>query len=186
MLNKKDGEFLLKLARDVIKKFVKNESIEKPAEYPEALNEKHGVFCTIHKIINNKKELRGCIGIPYPLISLIDAVISAAKLVCEDPRFPSLKKEELEKIKIEVSILTEPELIKVEKPEDYPKKITKEDGLILEFGPYSGLFLPQVWEQIQDKEDFLDNLCIKAGLNKGMWKEKGVKIYRFHVQIFEE
>ena len=62
----------------------------------------------------------------------------------------------------------------------------KKDGLIIRYGTNTGLFLPQVWEQLPDPEQFLDNLCIKAGLPPGMWKEKGVKLFKFHVQVFEE
>jgi hypothetical protein len=183
MLSEEDGKFLLKVARGTIEKFVNNEVAEKPKEYPESLNAELGVFCTINK----KGKLRGCIGLPYPVMSLINAIISAACSVCEDPRFKKLSKNELGDIKIEISVLTEPKLVEVEKQDDYLKKIEPgKHGLILQYGPYSGLFLPQVWEEIPDKEEFLDNLCLKAGITQGMWKEKGVKLYSFEAQIFEE
>jgi AmmeMemoRadiSam system protein A len=93
----------------------------------------------------------------------------------------------LKDILVEVSVLTRPELIIVDRSEKYVDEIIpNKDGLILEYGHYSGLFLPQVWEQIPDKKQFLDHLCMKAGLEPGMWKLNGVKIYRFHVQVFEE
>ena len=178
MLSDEDGKFLLKLARATIEKFVNGENIERPENYPEALNKEQGVFCTL----NMNKRLRGCIGLPYPVKSLIDAVIDAAQGCCEDPRFQPLKKNELRHVEIEISVLSEPVLI-----ENFSlDKISKDDGLILQYGPYSGLFLPQVWEQIPDKERFMDSLCLKAGLGPGMWKEKDVKIYKFSVQIFRE
>lgn len=182
MLSEDDGNFLLSLARSTIERFVKNEKIEKPENYPEGFDEKRGVFCTITK----NKKLRGCIGLPYPIKPLIDAVTDAAQSVCEDPRFPPLKRDELNKIKVEISILTEPELIAVNKPDEYPDKISKDDGLILRYGPYEGLFLPQVWEHLPDKKDFLDNLCLKAGLAPGMWLDPRIKIYKFNAQIFSE
>ena len=181
MLSDSDGEFLLNIARKVVENTAKNEKFIKPRSYPASLDKNMGVFCTITK----NGELRGCIGIPYPTMSVIDALISAACSVCEDPRFPRLAEDEARDIKIEISILTEPELIKSE-PENYPSMIEKKYGLILEYGPYTGLFLPQVWEEVPEKEQFLDHLCVKAGLSSGMWKQKGTKLYKFEVQIFEE
>jgi len=181
MISENDGKFLLKLARDCVEKFAKEEPVQRPENYPEALNENMGLFCTINKKdSNNVYQLRGCIGIPYPTMPLIDAVISAAQSTCEDPRFDKLCEDELPDIKIEVSVLTEPKSISIEGIE--PGK----HGLILQYGPYSGLFLPQVWKQLPEKEQFLDNLCLKAGLTPGMWKENGVKLYSFEAQVFEE
>ena len=181
MLSKDDGNFLLNLAREAIIKTTRNEKVNKPESYPESLDNSMGVFCTITK--NN--ELRGCIGVPYPTMPLIEALISAACSVCEDPRFPKLSGDEAKDIRVEISILTEPELINA-KPEQYLDLIEKRHGLILQYGPYSGLFLPQVWKEIPEKEGFLDHLCLKAGLSPGMWKENGTKLYKFEVQIFSE
>jgi uncharacterized protein (TIGR00296 family) len=184
MISEEDGKFLLKLARETIEKFVKNEKLEKPYKYPKALDEKCGVFCTIVKNGN----LRGCIGIPYPIMPLIKATLSAAISACsEDPRFRPIREAELDKIKIEISVLTEPKLIEVKKPEEYLENIKiSEDGLIIEYGPYSGLLLPQVATEYNwDAETFLNHLCMKAGLSEGMWRE-GVKIYKFQAQIFKE
>jgi uncharacterized protein (TIGR00296 family) len=184
MLTREDGEFLLKLARNTIKKFVNNERIEKPKRYPKVLDDKRGVFCTITE--NN--ELRGCIGLPYPLESIINALISAAQSACEDPRFERLSEAELDSIKIELSILTEPKLINVEKPEDYLKEINiGRDGLIIQCGLYSGLLLPQVATEYNwSAEEFLNNLCLKAGLLPKEWKNPETRIYKFQAQIFRE
>lgn len=180
MLSEEDGKFLVRFAREVIEKFVNQRGVLKPDSYPDALKEERGVFCTLNKKTDN--QLRGCIGLPYPVKPLIEAIIDAAQGSCEDPRFQPLEKSEVGNVKIEISVLTEPELI-----EDFSlEKLTNEDGLILQYGPYSGLFLPQVWKEIPDKEEFMDNLCLKAGLGPGMWREKDAKIYRFRVQVFEE
>jgi AmmeMemoRadiSam system protein A len=187
MLSQSDGRFLLRLCRETIEKFTRGQKLSPPTSYPPSLETKAGVFCTIHKLINKRKILRGCIGIPYPIMPLIKAAQTAAISACEDPRFPKLDESELKDIKIEISILTPPELIEVSDPEDYPKKIKpKVDGLILQRGSQSGLFLPQVWEELPKKTEFLDHLCLKAGLPPGCWTEPGVKIYKFQVQIFEE
>jgi uncharacterized protein (TIGR00296 family) len=184
MLTKEEGDFLLRLARRTIEKFVNNERIERPLRYPKIMNEKKGVFCTI----TQDGILRGCIGMPYPIRSLIDALIDSAQSACEDPRFEKLGKEELDKVKIEISVLTEPKLIKIEKTEQYFEEIKiGRDGLVIQCGPYSGLLLPQVAiEYNWDAEDFLNNLCLKAGLPSGMWKENNTKVYKFQAQIFKE
>ncbi len=151
------------------------------------LAEKMGIFVTIHTY--PEKELRGCIGIPYPLKELCKAVVSSAiSAAFEDPRFPPLRRDELEKVVFEVSVLTPPERIEYSNPDELLEKIVPfVDGLILEVGDARGLFLPQVWEQLPDKETFLSHLCLKAGLwDTSCWKRKDAKIYRFRVEAFEE
>lgn len=184
MLTKEDGSFLLKLARSTVENFVKNHKTDKPLKYPESLQEQRGIFCTIYKM--PEKNLRGCIGLPYPVMPLIEAVIQSAVSACsDDPRFRPLREAELDKIKIELSVLTEPKLI--EAPDFVNKIKIGEDGLIIQHGPYSGLLLPQVaTEYGWGVEEFLDNLCEKAGMHAGMWKEKGIMLYKFQAQIFSE
>ena len=184
MLTKEQGEFLVKLARQVIEDHA-NENETKYELKESWLQQKHGVFTTLETCPEN--ELRGCIGIPEPVKPLGEAIIESVKEVTHDPRFPVLNKDELEKITIEVSVLTKPELIRVNRPDEYLKKISqRKDGLIIRYGIASGLFLPQVWEKIPDKKQFLDNLCWKAGLPSGTWRLPDVKIYRFRAQIFKE
>lgn len=181
MLSEHDGKFLLEVARETIKRHVNHQHMAKPEEYPAALDEKRGVFCTI----KNEKGLRGCIGIPYPVMPLMDAMLSAAASACEDSRFPSLTVNELKGIKIEISVLTEPELVK-EPMKKGSIKIGR-DGLIIQHGRYSGLLLPQVaTEQEWGAEEFLEHLCLKAGLPTDKWKDRNAKIYRFQAQIFSE
>ncbi len=194
MLSEKEGRLLLKLARGVIESHVKNSNYPMPKELPDPFSHKRGVFCTIHKITSaasagskKRKELRGCIGVPYPEMPLIGALESAAKSACHDPRFPVLRENELKEIQIEVSVLTEPEPIDAHTPEELLKALKpREDGIIVRHGFASSLFLPQVWEQLPDKEDFLRHLCMKAGLRPDAWKDEKTKIFRFYVQAFEE
>jgi len=179
-------EFVLKLVREAIETYVNTgKKIYIPKEYPEELKEKRGVFVTIYI---RPKELRGCIGLPYPQKPLIEGLIEAAVETCEDPRFPPLSKEELKDIFIEVSILTEPELIKVKNSKDYFKEIEiGKDGLILNRGSYGGLFLPQVpVEQKWNCQEYLNNLCYKAGFTSDVWLDSLTKIYKFHTEIFSE
>jgi len=183
MLSKPDGEYLLKLARKTIEDFTRGEKITPPVGYPVSFNIKRGVFCTLTK----KGKLRGCIGVPYPVFPLIKAIQSAAVSACEDPRFPKLNEKELADVKVEISVLTEPEKIVVKDASEYPKVIKpNENGLILKYGSASGLFLPQVWEDLPDPVEFLDNLCMKAGLSPGVWRDKKAELSRFRVQVFKE
>jgi hypothetical protein len=194
-LSVEDGKYALALVRKTVEKYTSGQRVETPVDYPEALNRKCGVFCTLNKVVTSeswgrrsvKKELRGCIGVPQPGMKLIDALVYSSKNACEDPRFPKLQEEELKNVKIEVSILTVPEKIEFISPSDLLKRIAPhKDGLMIKYGPLQALFLPQVWEQVPEKENFLRNLCIKAGLYPDTWKDPKIEVYRFHVQIFEE
>lgn len=183
MLTLDQGKVLVRMARHIIKCFVCNEEVEiKKRE--KWMDEKRGVFVTIHTYPENK--LRGCIGLPYPEKPLHEALVEAALGAAQDPRFKPLEKSELEKATIEVSILSVPEEITFKDSEDLLKKISKGNGLIIRYGPFVGLFLPQVWEEIPSKEEFLDHLCMKASLPPGFWRERKVKLYKFKAQIFKE
>lgn len=174
------GKELIKLAR----KAVETKKIEK--KISKDFEIKKGVFVTLETF--PEKELRGCIGFPHATLVLGEAVQKAAiSAAYQDFRFPPLEKEGLDKIVFEVSILTEPELIEVKTPKEYSQKIEAgKDGLILQNGPFAGLFLPQVWDFFKSKEDFLENLCYKANLTPDYIHDKNTKIYRFRAQIFAE
>lgn len=180
-LNK--GRELVKLARKAIEDYLRKK--EKPSL--KEFSEKRGVFVTLKKFPS--KELRGCIGYPYPYEPLEKAVIeSALSAAFKDDRFTPLEENELNKIVVEVSVLTPPKLIEVKKPEEYLNKIViGRDGLILKSSFASGLLLPQVaTEYKMDAKEFLTQLCFKAGLDEGAWKEPFVKIYSFQAQVFCE
>ena len=94
---------------------------------------------------------------------------------------------ELDDIKIEISVLTTPELIVADTPEEYLDEIVPlRDGIIIEYGGRSATYLPQVWEQLTGKEEFLGSLCSKAGLSRDTWRKKGIKIYRYSAHVFSE
>jgi uncharacterized protein (TIGR00296 family) len=189
-LDIKEGELLVKLARKAVEEFLKNgRYINVPENISEKLLQPCGVFVTINTIRNGEKELRGCIGYPYPITPLAQAVIeSAISSATQDPRFYPLSLSELGKVVFEISILTPPQLVEAAKPKEYPEKIkVGRDGLIVERGIYKGLLLPQVpveWEW--DEEEFLCQCCLKAGLPPDSWLLKGTKIYKFQAIIFEE
>jgi uncharacterized protein len=189
-LNLEEGKFLIKLARTTVKEYLCNgKRILPPKDTDKKFFEQCGVFITINSICNGEKELRGCIGYPYPTSPLVDAVIdSAINAATQDPRFESLSANELNKVVFEVSILTPPELVGVANPKEYLSKIkVGEDGLIVERGYYKGLLLPQVpveWGWCE--EEFLCQCCVKAGIPPDSWLTKGVKMYKFKAIVFEE
>jgi uncharacterized protein len=186
MLSEQDGKFLLFIARESIRSYLMDRRVMGvPENTPKVLKQNMGVFVTIHR----DKELRGCIGYPEPIKPLVSAVIEVAiSAATRDPRFDPIRIEELDKVEIEVSVLTKPQLIKVEKPENYIGRIKiGEDGLIVENGFYKGLLLPQVAvEWGWGPEEFLCNTCMKAGLSPDCWCEEATMIYSFQSLIFQE
>ena len=186
MLTIKDGEKAVKLAREIVERYTRKEELPKLEKYRGVFDEKRGVFVTINTYPTHN--LRGCIGIPEPIMPLKNAIREAAVSATHDPRFPPLKENELDNIVIEVTILTKPQLVKVNKPQEYLEKIKiGRDGLIAEQGFYKGLLLPQVpVEQGWDVEEFLSHTCWKAGLPFDAWFDENTKIYKFEGQIFTE
>jgi AmmeMemoRadiSam system protein A len=177
-MNDADKRTLLKLARDSIaSRFDKAD-----VSLPDKFRDKQGVFVTLHSDGN----LRGCIGYAEPTFPLRIAVCDAAKYAAfDDPRFPPLVKSELQKIKIEISVLSVPKEQK-EAPDGLLKKMKiGRDGLIIRHSFASGLLLPQVAvEHSLGKEEFLACLCQKAGLPDDAWRS--ARIYTFQAEVFSE
>jgi len=192
-LTQEEGEYLVKLARRAVEQYLKNrQTIKVPDDVPPKLKERCGVFVTINSVRGSDvkgHELRGCIGFPYPTHMLAQVVIeSAISSATQDPRFHPMKAEELDQVVFEVSVLTPPEPVEVENPQEYCTKIkVGQDGLIVERSYCKGLLLPQVpveWKW--DEETFLCQCCLKAGLPPDSWLLKGTKVYKFQAIIFEE
>jgi len=189
-LSQEEGETLVKLARTAIEECLKNKKhISIPQGVSEKLLQPCGIFVTINSVKKREKELRGCIGYPYPTDPLAKAVIeSAISAATEDPRFYPLTLKELDAVVLEVSVLTPPQKVEAKTPREYPVKIrVGEDGLIIEKGLFKGLLLPQVpIEWNWDTEEFLCQCCVKAGLSPDSWLLSGTKISKFQAIIFEE
>jgi uncharacterized protein (TIGR00296 family) len=188
-----DGKTLIRFARENIEFFLTHDRrILVSEDIKKKFSNKYGAFVTLNTYNASGNPLRGCIGYiepTYPLYDVIHKVsISSAT---EDPRFPSVVLEELSDIVIELSILTPPELIKVQKPEDYLQIIViGRDGLIAERGVRRGLLLPQVpvdHNRNWDVETFLSQTCQKAWLPADAWKDiNHTKIFSFQAILFEE
>ena len=177
-LTTEEKKILLSLARASIEAHLAG----KPAPVPElktpGLLEKSGAFVSLHA----KGRLRGCIGIflsAVPLYETIpDMAISAAT---KDDRFSPVTKEELGGIEIEISVLTP-----LRKILDAKEIKVGRHGIYIIKGSKRGVLLPQVAiEYGFDRETFLDQTCLKAGLKPGDWKG-GADIYIFEAEIFKE
>jgi len=171
MLSLAEGIKAVQFARQILEDYVKHEK-KSLQNLEKSFHQKQGVFVTLHTFPNH--ELRGCIGIPLPVMTLQE--------------FPPLSETELNTIIVEITVLTKPELIKVKQPQDYPARIDiGRDGLIVELNFYKGLLLPQVpIEQGWNKEEYLSHTCMKAGLLPNAWLGKTIKISKFQGQIFTE
>jgi len=185
-LSEDEGKYLLGVARETIKNRLDNieESPINWKEIPKKFQERLGTFVTV----TIEDSLRGCIGHIIPRESLIEGIKeNAINAAFKDPRFHPLTKEEYNKIDIEISILTSPKELSYAGAEDLLKKLRPGiDGVIIKKGFYEATFLPQVWEQLTEKEEFLSHLCLKAGLSPDSWKREELHVSTYQVQAFEE
>ncbi|MFH1093868.1 MAG: AmmeMemoRadiSam system protein B [Candidatus Omnitrophota bacterium] len=178
MLTQKQKKELLSIARESILEYLKTGQRRKIQTEDSLFLEKRGAFVTLKK----SGMLRGCIGrivADEPLINVVcDMAIEAAT---GDPRFPNVKGSELDSIDLEISVMSP-----IEQITDISKIKVGTHGIIIKKGFASGLLLPQVAaEYAWNTEQFLEQTCIKAGLNRDDWK-KGAKIFIFSAEVFGE
>jgi uncharacterized protein len=168
--------FLLKLARESLEASVKGRPLPHPEHPPELTKQRQGCFVTL----TLSGELRGCIGYLEGRNPLYEAIIdNAQNAALSDPRFPAVTPGELPRIRVEVSVLTAPVPLDFKDPQDLLNKLVpNEDGVILQKGLHQSTFLPQVWEQLPDKVQFLEHLSMKGGMPADGWKTAMVKRYR--------
>ena len=181
---KRLNQDLLQLARQSINDKLnntntinKNELISKNPQ----LDENKATFVTLTLDGN----LRGCIGTLVAHDKLFDDLVSnAQKAAFEDPRFQPLTQQEFEKVKVEISILSENIEIHFKDLKDLKSKINiGVDGMIIRQGQKRATFLPQVWEQLPDFEDFLTHLFHKAGITD---LDSPLEIFVYQVEKYEE
>ena len=177
-LSKEQEAALLKEARLTLEKHFAGKDAAPGLEADPRLNLPGAAFVTLTK----DGQLRGCVGTVTPVMTLMDALrYGAFSAAFRDGRFQPLKKEELPGIKIEVSVLSPL------KPSPAGEIKPGQHGVVVVKDGKSGLFLPQVWEQIPEKEDFMGELCEqKAGLPRDCWKDPKTQLYSFTVDSFKE
>ncbi len=183
-----EGDMMVKASRSAIELFLKSRNFNKKMvnTYIEGINKSAGVFVTIYHYPT--RTLRGNMGFPKPIGSiqedLIDASIAAA---FEDSRFVQVSHLELEHMIIQVSLIFEMEQLKGIAAARKKSIALGEDGLYMEYGLHSSILLPQsAIEYGYTKERMLEELCIRAGVNKNYWMQKNVKVFKFKAQVFEE
>jgi len=174
-----DKNLLLKQARASIEAHLSNASVPPVPEASPVLGQRRGAFVTLHR----QGRLRGCIGYleaVKPLLQTVQEMAAAAAF--HDPRFKSLKKEELADLEIEISVLSPMQLISSTDEIEVGKH-----GLYVVQGFCRGLLLPQVATEYKwDRLAFLQQTCLKAGLPPDAWKDPATKIYTFSAEIFAE
>ncbi|MEK6775767.1 MAG: AmmeMemoRadiSam system protein A [bacterium] len=181
-LTPEEKKALLRLARASLDSFVSEKkelaSVPDGIELTDRIKEPAGVFVTLEK----NKELRGCIGYIEPVTPLYKSVMEITVSACSrDYRFPAVEASELDRIEIEVSVLTPKQEIK-KSGEFIPGK----QGVIIEKQGKRAVFLPQVAaEQGWNREETFRHLCIKAGLPTDAWK-KGARFWVFTAEVFGE
>ncbi|MCL6591475.1 MAG: AmmeMemoRadiSam system protein B [Firmicutes bacterium] len=184
-LSPQEEKTALKLARFVLQNYIENKisdfSGAKLAgiQLTEAFDRELGVFVTLKKHGN----LRGCIGYINGVMPLYQGIIENTKnAAAKDPRFPRVTPAELPELAIEISVMTP-----LEKVGSIDEIVIGRDGLVLRNGPYSGVFLPQVpVEWHWDLTTYLEQLGLKAGLNRQAYQDPKTELYRFSAQVFGE
>jgi len=182
------GDTLIALARHAI---AANPGIEgKEAAVDETdisdagwLQEATATFVTL----TMHSQLRGCIGsleAHRPLIEDVQANAVAAAF--HDPRFAPLDRDEYGDVKIEVSVLSALEPIHAHNENIALSRISRDiDGVVFKYGAHQATFLPQVWDQLPDPQQFMEHLKLKAGLSADFWHPE-VLLYKYQVSKYRE
>ena len=179
------GPRLLKLVRDTIgQRLGVVDKVDQTGLEGEQLHQELATFVTL-KI---EGRLRGCIGNLEPAGPLLGTLAQNGRHAAfNDHRFSPLTVEELERVEIDISILSTPAPLDYTDEQDLLSTLRPGvDGVILEKGKTRATFLPQVWKQLPEPTQFMEHLCRKAGLSPTAWQDKDIKIYLYQVQSFKE
>lgn len=170
---------LLKLARTTLTNYLENGEIPSFQTTCDALMEQKGAFVSLHE----GSELRGCIGQlvgDRELYKIVQHCILSAAL--EDPRFVSVSPDEVDRLSIEISVLTPFRCIN-----DIREIEVGKHGLYIVRESHRGLLLPQVATEYHwDRETFLEHTCIKSGLPESAWRDAKTVIYTFEAEVFSD
>jgi AmmeMemoRadiSam system protein A len=180
-LSETQRKTLLGIARQSIAAVLEGRAPEwKGDDFEETLRRPAGAFVTLR---TREGGLRGCIGSIRAVDPLYQAIASSAiSAAFRDPRFEPLRPGELERLELEISVMGPLEVVtNVEEIE------VGCDGLIVSRGQYAGLLLPQVASEYGwDRETFLDQTCVKAGLPRGAWRAGDCRVEKFSATVFGE
>ncbi len=185
LFSRQNQQLLLEIARQsILHGLSTGHSLPvKTTDFPDQLREKRASFVTLKK----KGQLRGCIGMLEAIRPVVEDVTeNAFSAAFRDSRFDPVTVGEMDDLSIHLSILTTPQPIDFTTEQDLLGKIRPHvDGLILAQGIYKSTFLPAVWESLPDPKSFLDNLKLKAGLEKNHWSDQ-IKVYCYQTESIKE
>ena len=168
---------LLTIARKTIEMYLKKGKTYEPETDNFKFKQERGVFVTLHK----NGQLRGCIGYIEPIKPLIEAVRdNAISAAVDDDRFLPLEAKELAEIEIEISVLTLP------KPDTLENIVKNKKGAVLRQGGRGAIYLPQVWDDLSDPEQFFQTLCLKGGLEPDCYKDPATELFSYEAIVFDE
>lgn len=172
LLAQEESDGLLSLARRVLQAMLRNEKPEKPVQYPARFDEEFGVVCELV----SEGGVAGIGGVPYPVMSLAKAVMSAVESAFHGSSDTG--------VRIRLSVMADYEPVR----KDYPDDIALgTHGLLLQYGPYQSLILPhEAMRNGWSQKEFLAHLCVRAGITHDMWQDERTKVYRFVCQTMEE
>jgi AmmeMemoRadiSam system protein A len=182
MLNQEQRNQLLRIARQSIEAALDGQRAEVDAsQLDETLRRPSGAFVSLHT--KDDGALRGCIGSIQPVAPLCQAIASSAiNAAFRDPRFYPLRKDELVNVHIEISVMSP-----IGPVSDVEEIEVGRDGLIISRGSRVGLLLPQVATNYGwDRETFLRQTCVKAGLPPDSWQSRECRIEKFSAEVFSE
>jgi AmmeMemoRadiSam system protein A len=112
---------------------------------------------------------------------------TAGQAALRDPRFPPVEPDELPRLRVEISVLTQPEPLTFHSPEELLAKLQPgRDGVVLRVGGRMATFLPQVWAQVSDKTSFMNQLALKAGFPPSTWRGPDATVSIYHAESFAE
>lgn len=176
-LNSSERDFLKRTARRSLEHAVKGAALECPEAPTQALRDKRGAFVTLKR----KGKLRGCIGYIRAYKPLVDAVWEMTESAAmRDDRFIPVEPKEVDAIEIEITVLSP--LQRITNPDDV---LVGRHGLLITRGYQSGVLLPQVpVEADWDRDTFLSQTCIKAGLPPDAWHDPDTVLEVFTAEVF--
>jgi AmmeMemoRadiSam system protein A len=177
-LSESDHRALLRLARQAVVEAVSQGHPPEQIPHDGVFAERRGAFVTLHV----RKRLRGCIGVIEGEEPLGESIVRCAtSAALQDPRFPPLRPADLDELQIEISLLSPPAAIRPEEIE------IGRHGLLVSRGAQRGLLLPQVAiEHRLSREQFLEETCRKAQLERKAWREPGTHLFGFICEVFSE
>ena len=189
MFSSTERKNILKIARLAIERQLETgqdlEGKEVQSLLTPEMTKKRACFVTLKK---NIVELRGCIGHVEAVQPLYkDVIENAVSAAFKDDRFFPVTQDELPEIEIEVSVLTDPTTVNFSSSQELLDKLeVGVDGVIIQKDSKGATYLPQVWDEMLEKHNFLSSLCLKAGLEPDDWQKPGVEVFTYRVEAISE